>query len=124
MSTIRGYNQQNISADTGEVVVIAAPLISGFPPAPGTSEQLLHAKVRQKTNTPGDATFLCTVRWHDGNVVQEFNTALAAFDGNYSELPIADGGAWVDDSRDVTIQVTPIAGTTGSVDTLLIFKEL
>lgn len=124
MSTIRGYDQQNISADTGEVVVIAAPLDGGFPPPPGTSENLLLAKIRLRTNTDGDATFLATVRWHDGNVVQEFNTALAATPGNYSELPITDSGAWLDNSRDLTIQVQPIAGTTGSVDVVLIYKEL
>lgn len=121
MTTTRGYIGTDVSADTGEVTVITmgAPL-----PAVGTYENIVTLRMRMKTNTPEDPYLggqaLATVRWHDGNAVQEWNMGLSTYADNYAELPQE---IWADASRDVTIQVQPYIGG-GSVDVLLDYVEL
>jgi hypothetical protein len=122
MSTIRGYVGTNISADTGEVVVLAKSVSPAFDP--GDHEDIVTLRMRMKTNTPQDpyagGTMLATVRWHDGNQVQEWNVGCNTSDGNYLEAGLE---IWMDGSRDLTIQVQPaVAG--GSVDVLLDYVEL
>ncbi len=124
MSTIRGYNQLDVSADTGEVVVIPGQLDQGNHLPVGFSENVVTLRMRLKTHTPQDpyvgAQMLATVRWHDGNVVQEWNLALATYADNYTEQGLE---IWLDGSRDLTIQVQPLSAG-GSVDVLLDYVEL
>lgn len=122
MSTIRGYDVQNISADTGEVTVIpAATNIYSL----GVIENIITMRMRLRTNVPEDpylgGQMLATVRWNDGNAVQEWNMAIGTYADNYAELPQE---IWADMFREVTIQVTPYVPGTGSVDVLLDYVEL
>ena len=121
MSTIRGYEAQDISADTGEVTVIT---MGGTLPLPGTYENIITLRMRMKTNFPEypylGGQMLATVRWNDGNADQEWNMGLSTYADNYAELPQE---IWADASRDVTIQVQPLIGG-GSVDVLLDYVEL
>lgn len=122
MSTIRGYVSTNISANTGEIVVLAKSVSPAF--NPGDHEDIVTLRMRMKTNTPQfpylGGTMLATVRWHDGNQVQEWNVGCNTSADNYLE---AGQEIWMDGSRDLTIQVTPaIAG--GSVDVQLDYVEL
>ena len=119
MSTIRGYNVADISADTGEVVVIAKPTAPSH--LPGEREDIVTMRMRMKVNVVDPAgAFTATVRWSDGNQVAQWDVGLATTDGAYLE---AGHEAWMDSSRDLTIQVVPLAGT-GSVDVLLDYVEL
>jgi hypothetical protein len=128
MSTIRGYDVQNISADTGEVVVFPAPLIGGTPPPPGTGEELLRLGLRNSVHTPEDpyvgGQYLVTLRYHDGKSLREENVAIQTFATdpldpatyNYNETQF---NIWWDHSRDLTIQVTPLVPGPGTVNVLL-----
>jgi hypothetical protein len=121
MSTIRGYVGTNISADTGEVVVIASPLVGGFHLAPGTQEDIVTMRMRMKTNTAfAGGNMLATVRWNDGNADQQWDVSLTTDPGNYGESGLE---IWMDGSRDLTIQVLPLVAG-GSVDVLLDYVEL
>lgn len=124
MSTIRAYAQTDISADTGEVVAIAGQLINSELPDPGFREDIVTLRLRLKVNTPQDpyagGSMLATVRWHDGNVVQEWNLALPTDVDQYVEQGM---DVWMDGSRDLTIQVRPLV-SGGSVDVLLDYVEL
>ncbi len=121
MSTVRGYNQTDISADTGEVVVIASPLSGGFHLPPGTQEDIVTLRMRLKTNGVfvGGA-MLATVRWNDGNADQQWDVSITTDAGNYGESGLE---IWMDGSRDLTIQVTPLVAG-GSIDVLLDYVEL
>jgi hypothetical protein len=121
MSTIRGYVGTDISADTGEVEVIPAP-VNIY--ALGVAENIVTLRMRMRTNVPQDpylgGQMLATVRWNDGNAVQEWNMGLSTYADNYAELPQE---IWADMFRAVTIQVQPLVAG-GSVDVLLDYVEL
>lgn len=122
MSTIRGYVGTNLSADTGEVVVLAKPVNPAF--LQGQREDVVTLRMRVKVNTPQSpflgGTMLARVRWDDGNAVQNWDIGLQTDVGNYAENGM---DIWMDSSRDLTIQVLPvIAG--GSVDVALDYVEL
>lgn len=124
MSTIRGYVGTDISADTGEVVVIASALVGGFHLPPGQTEDIVTMRLRVKTHTPEipyvGGSMLVTVRWNDGNADQQWAVSSGTDVGNYLEVPQE---IWMDGSRDLTIQVEP-APAGGSVDVLLDYVEL
>lgn len=122
MSTLRGYVGTDISADTGEVVVIPKSPNPVF--LPGEHEDIVTIRVRVKTHTPQNpyagGSMVATVRWHDGNGVQEWFVGLQTTPDNYAESGV---DIWMDGSRDLTIQVQPsVAG--GSVDVQLDYVEL
>lgn len=122
MSTLRGYVGTDISADTGEVVVLAKSVNPAF--NPGDHEDIVTLRMRMKTNVPEDpyagGTMVATVRWHDGNQVQEWIVGCNTSDGNYLE---AGQEIWMDGSRDLTVQVAPVIGA-GSVDVQIDYVEL
>lgn len=122
MSTIVGYRETDISADTGEVVVIPKSVSPAF--LPGEHEDIVTFRMRIKTHTAEDpyagGTMVVRVRWHDGNQVQEFLAGLAVTDGAYLET---GQEIWMDGSRDLTIQVEP-SPAGGSVDVQLDYVEL
>lgn len=122
MSTVRGYVGTDISADTGEIVVLAKSLNPAF--AQGDHEDVVTLRMRVKTHTPQSpflgGTMLARVRWDDGSVVQNWDIGLLTDVDNYAENGM---DIWMDGSRDLTIQVLPVVAG-GSVDVQLDYVEL
>lgn len=127
MTTTRGYDQQNISADTGQVIVETYGVP---PPSPGVVETMVALRLRNTVNTPESpylgGQFLVTVRWTDGRGQQEWNVAIQTIDlspaaPNYNEQGM---DIWWDQSQDLTIQVVPSGPSVGSVDVLLLYSNL
>lgn len=123
MSTLRGYDVSDISADTGVVEIFPAHTLFGIPVAPGTSEDLIVSRLRVSTHTPGVGQMLVTIAYFDGKADIDWNVALDMTADNYIEQGISAGEIWFDHSKPLTIRVQPTS-PGGSVDVRWIYKEL
>lgn len=122
MGTFRGYDDTNISSDTGVIEIFPAETFGGIPIDPGRAEDLILARLRVVTNDPGGGVMLVTVSYFDGVGDVDWNVSLVMDAGNYAEQGPPTGEIWFDHSKPLTIRVQPLSGT-GSVDVRWIYKE-
>jgi hypothetical protein len=117
--SVRVFDQQNISADTGIVNTVYA---GG---SPGESIALL--RLRNRVNTPQTpyvgGQYLVTIRYHDGLAPREENVAIQTIDNSPLPAEYNETGfqIWQDLNYPLSVQVAPVgAPGTGTVDVVLL----
>lgn len=105
-----------LSLTTNPEVVSADQAMTAYYPASqygDTDPAVWDVVVKMKTHTAGLGTLLATIRYHDGEMLQDLNVALALTAGNYA---IA---TWPDilrsASQPVSVAYTFLAGLVSGV---------